>query len=101
MNNLSSSAVKGYKLDHAGKTIYLNLQFTAKVEKDFLSPEAEMLRKIQEAYPDYAVVSKAGRVITTPRPTKRESYENMDKYIKNFANADELHAQFEIVKGLS
>ena len=47
------------------------------------------------------IVEKAGRTITTPRPTKRLTYENMAKHIMAYNNADELLARFETVKAAS
>lgn len=90
--------VKGYKIDYSNNTVYVNHKFYAEAQKNFFSAEAEMLRKIKEAFPSMNVVEKAGRTITTPRPTKRLTYENMEKHIKAYDNADELLDRFETVK---
>ena len=93
--------VKGYKIDYTANTIYVNHKFYAEAQRNFLSDEAEMLRKIKEAFPSMKIVEKAGKNITTPRPTKRLTYENMKKHIKAYDNADELLERFETVKALS
>ena len=97
----TSSTIKGYKLDYSSNTVYVNHKFYAEAQRNFFSPEAEMLRKIKEAFPSMKIVEKAGRNITTPRPTKRLTYENMETHIGAYDNADELMAQFETVKSLS
>lgn len=97
----NQATVKGYKIDYTANTVFVNHKFYAEAQRDFFSPEAEMLRKIKEAFPSMKVVEKAGKNITTPRPTKRLTYENMAKHINAYDNADELLARFETVKALS
>lgn len=97
----TTSPSKGYKIDYTNNTVYVNHKFYAEAQNDFFSPEAEMLRKIKEAFPSIKIVEKAGRTITTPRPTKRLTYENMEKHIKSYENADELLDRFETVKSAS
>ena len=101
MATSSTSPIKGYKIDYASNTVYVNHKFYAEAQRNFFSPEAEMLRNIKEAFPSMKIVEKAGKNITTPRPTKRLTYENMEKHIKAYDNADELLARFETVKNAS
>lgn len=98
MKKTRSDNIRGYRIDYACNTVYLNYTFAAKAQRDYLSPEAIRLREIQESFPSFSVVVKAGRTITTPRPTKRLKYVNMEAYISTQANADELLAQFELTK---
>ena len=98
MKKAHSDEVRGYRIDLTCDTVYLNYTFAAKAARDFLSPEAERLRAIKEAFPSINVVVKAGRTITTTRPTKRLKYKNMEAYIGTMDNADELLAEFETVK---
>lgn len=91
-------AVRGYRIDFTTNTVYLDKRFTAAATRDFLSPEAKRLRDIQEAFPQITIITKAGREITTARPTKRLTYKNMEKYISAFENAAELLEVFETVK---
>lgn len=97
----NQATVKGYKIDYTANTVFVNHKFYAEAQRDFFSDEAEMLRKIKEAFPSMKVVERAGKNITTPRPTKRLTYENMEKHIKAYANADELLERFETVKKAS
>ena len=101
MATSSTSPSKGYKIDYSSNTIYVNHKFYAAAQTDFFSGEAEILRNIKEAFPSMKIVEKAGRTITTPRPTKRLTYENMAKHIMAYNNADELLARFETVKAAS
>ena len=100
-SSATNSPAKGYKINYTSNTVYVNHKFYAEAQRDFFSAEAEVLRKIKEAFPSMKIVEKAGRKITTPRPTKRLTYENMEKHIKAYDNADELLAHFETVKALS
>ena len=98
MKSIRSDEVRGYRIDFSCDTVYLNYTFAAKAMRDFLSPEAKRLKEIKEAFPSISVVVEAGRKITTARRTKRLKYENMEAYIGTMENADELLAEFEIVK---
>lgn len=98
MKKTRSDSVRGYRIDFSCDTVYLNYSFAAKATRDFLSPEAKRLREIKEAFPTMSVVVEAGRKITSTRPTKRLTYENMEAYIGTMENADELLTQFNIVK---
>lgn len=98
---MKNEVVKGYKIDYTANTVFVNYKFYAEAQRDFFSPEAEMLRKIKEAFPSMKIVEKAGKNITTPRPTKRLTYENMVKHIKAYDNAEELLERFETVKKAS
>lgn len=89
-------AVRGYRIDFTTNTLYLDYRFTAAAMRDFLSPEAKRLRDIQAAFPQITVITKAGREITTPRPTKRLRYDKMAEYIE--ATAPERLEEFELVK---
>ena len=98
---MKNEVVKGYKIDYTANTVFVNYKFYAEAQRDFFSPEAEMLRKIKEAFPSMKIVEKAGKNITTARPTKRLTYENMVKHIKAYDNAEELLERFETVKKAS
>ena len=69
--------VKGYKLDFATNTLTVNYKFH-RAMSDFGSPEYLRYKEILNDFPQLRVIVKAGRTITTPRPTKRLTYENMD-----------------------
>lgn len=90
-------AVKGYKLDFATNTLTVNYKFH-RAMSDFGSPEYLRYKEILNDFPQLRVIVKAGRTITTTRPTKRLTYENMDSYIGCYENRDELRNAFAIVQ---
>lgn len=89
--------VKGYKLDFSTNTLIVNYKFH-KAMGDFGSPEYNRYKEIKADFPQLRVVVKAGRTITTTRPTKRLTYENMDSFIGCYENRDELRVSFAIVR---
>ena len=89
--------VKGYKLDFATNTLTVNYKFH-RAMSDFGSPEYLRYKEILNDFPQLRVIVKAGRTITTTRPTKRLTYENMDSYIGCYENCDELRTAFAIVQ---
>lgn len=90
-------AVKGYKLDFATNTLTVNYKFH-RAMSDFGSPEYLRYKEILKDFPQLRVIVKAGRTITSTRPTKRLTYENMDSYIGCYKNRDELKTAFTIVR---
>ena len=89
--------VKGYKLDFATNTLTVNYKFH-RAMSDFGSPEYLRYKEILNDFPQLRVIVKAGRTITSTRPTKRLTYENMDSYIGCYENRDELRTAFAIVQ---
>lgn len=92
--------VTGYKLDFATGTLTINYKF-AKALSDYGSPEYLRYKAILADFPDLKVIRKAGRTVTSTRPNKRLTYENMERHIKAYENADELLDVFETVKAAS
>lgn len=92
--------VTGYKLDFATGTLTINYKF-AKALNDYGSPEYLRYKAILADFPNLKVIRKAGRTVTTTRPNKRLTYENMESHIKAYENADTLMDTFETVKTLS
>ena len=97
MKTTRSDAVKGYKLDFATNTLTINYKFH-KALSDYGSPEYNRYHAIMTDFPNLTVVVKAGREITTTRPTKRLTYPNMETYMSSFENADALLNRFTIVQ---
>ena len=89
--------ITGYKLDFSTNTLTVNYKFH-RAMSDFGSPEYLRYKEIMTDFPHLTVVVKAGRTITTTRPTKRLTYENMDSYIGCYENRDELRTAFAIVR---
>lgn len=97
MKTTRSDAVKGYKLDFATNTLTINYKFN-KALSDYGSPEYNRYHAILTDFPNLTVVVKAGREITTTRPTKRFTYDNMETYIGSFENARALLDRFAVVQ---
>lgn len=97
MKTTRSDAVKGYKLDFATNTLTINYKFN-KALSDFGSKEYKRYKAIMRDFPNLTVVVKAGREITTTRPTKRLTYPNMETYMSCFENAEELLDRFAIIQ---
>ena len=97
MKTNRNDKVKGYKLDFSTNTLTVNYKFH-RAMSDFGSAEYLRYKEILADFPHLKVVVKAGRTITTTRPTKRLTYENMDSYIGCYENCDELRAAFAIVR---
>lgn len=91
---------KGYKIDFATQTLAMNYKFAA-ASKRFGSEEYNLVKSIKDDFPNLKIVTRAGRKITTPRKTKRFTYNNMEKYIRTFENSEELLAMFNLVKDRS
>lgn len=100
MKTIRNDDVNGYKIDFATNTLTLNYKFN-KALSDFGSPEYLRYKAIMEDFPALRVVVKAGRTIETTRENKRLSYENMEKHIEAYENAEELKEVFKTVKALS
>ena len=92
--------VKGYKINFATQTLTMNYKFAEESMK-FGTKEYNLLKKVKADFPNLKIVTKAGRKITTPRKTKRLSYNNMEKYIRTFENSEELLAMFNLAKDRS
>lgn len=97
MKTVRTDDVKGYKIDFATNTLTINFKFN-KALSDFGSPEYNRYHAIMTDFPNLTVVVKAGREITTTRPTKRLTYPNMETYMSCFENADALLDRFTIVQ---
>ena len=100
MKTTRNDTIRGYSIDFANKTITLNFKFQ-KAAQDYGSPEYKRLKALIADFPGFTVVVSAGKKITSTRPTKRLTYDNMEKYIKTYDNAEELLAQFKRVKKAS
>ncbi|MBR5156984.1 MAG: hypothetical protein IKW59_04365 [Clostridia bacterium] len=97
---MKKTNIKGYKIDFATNTLTMNYKF-ASAAKQYGSAEYELIKQIQSDFPILKIITKAGRNITTARPTKRMTYANMERYIKVYDNADELLEIFYKVKEMS
>ena len=101
MRKQRTDKVKGYKIDFVNGTLTLNYKFADAVFKDYGSPEYVRFHAILADFPQLKVVVEAGRKITTTRETKRLTYKNMETYMEQFDNSDELLNMFFKVKKMS
>lgn len=89
---------KGYRIDIATNTLYMNYKFYKKASTDISSVEYQIFQQVKKDNPNVKIEVKAGRKQTTCNASKRLTYANMEKYISVQDNADELMASFEIAK---
>ena len=91
---------KGYKILFETNTVIMNYKFAAAAAK-YGTKENRIIRNIRHDFPGMTELVVAGRVQTTAKANHRLTYENMEKHIKVYENADELLDVFETVKAAS
>ena len=101
MRKQRADELKGYKIDFVKNTLTLNYKFANAAFNDYGSPEYERMKDILADFPQLKVVVEAGRKVTTTRETKRLTYKNMETYMEQFDNSDELLTMFSKVKRMS
>ena len=94
MRKQRKDTTRGYKINFATNTLTLNYKFADAAFNDYGSPEYERMKAILTDFPQLKVVVEAGRKITTTRETKRLTYKNMEAYMEQFDNSDELLNMF-------
>ena len=92
--------LKGYKIDFATNTLIMNYKFHAAAQ-EYGTEEYKMVKLIQADFPDIAIAVKAGREQKKPQARKRMTYANMEKYMKQYDNAEALLERFEVIKKTS
>lgn len=90
----------GYKILFAENMVIMNHKFAA-AAAEHGSKEYNLIRDIRADFPGMKEVVVSGRVQTTAKANHRLTYENMEKHIRVYENADELLAVFETVKAAS
>lgn len=101
MRKQRADELKGYKIDFVKNTLTLNYKFANAAFNDYGSPEYRRMKDILADFPQLKVIVEAGRKITTTRETKRLTYKNMETYMEQFDNSDELLNMFFKVKKMS
>ena len=101
MRKQRTDKTRGYKIDFATNTLTLNYKFADAAYNDYGSPEYNRMKAILADFPQLKVVVEAGRKITTTRETKRMTYKNMETYMEQFDNSEELLTMFSKVKKMS
>ena len=91
---------KGYKILFDTNTVIMNYKFAA-AAAEYGTPEYNLMKSIRADFPGMAEVVVSGRVQTTAKANHRLTYENMEKHIRVYENADELLEVFKTVKAAS
>ena len=89
-----------YKVDFVNNTLTMSKAFEEAASNP-ASQEYKLLQQIRADFPGLAIIRKTRRAPKKARPTKNLTYANMEKYMSVFQNADELLAQFKVVKTCS
>ena len=91
---------EGYKILFDTNTVIMNYKFAAAAAK-YGTKENRIIRNIRHDFPGMTEIVVAGRVQTTAKANHRLTYENMEKHIRVYDNADELLEVFKTVKAAS
>lgn len=89
-----------YKVDFVNNTLTISKAFEEAASNP-ASQEYKLLQQIRADFPGLTIIRKTRRAPKKARPTKNLTYANMEKYMSVFQNADELLAQFKVVKTCS
>ena len=89
--------VRGYKIDFGSHTMTVNYKF-AKAASEYGTPEYKLMKTVLREFPDMEVVEVAGRQNKTCHHDKNLTYKNMEIYISEQDNADELMAAYWIAR---
>ena len=86
-----------YKINYTANTMTITKAFAAAAAK-IDTAEYNTLARIKKDYPTMQIVNKTHRASKTSNRAKGLTYENMERYINTFANANDIIDMFEIVK---
>ena len=100
MTNRVTPGREGYKILFAENTVIMNHKFAAAAAK-YGTKQNRIIRNIRHDFPGMIEVIVSGRECDKTKPNTRLTYENMEKHIRAYDNADELLEVFETVKALS
>ena len=99
-NKMIKPGREGYKILFDTNTVIMNYKFAAAAAK-YGTKENRIIRNIRHDFPGMTEIVVAGRVQTTAKANHRLTYENMEKHIRVYDNADELLEVFKTVKAAS
>ena len=80
---------EGYKILFDTNTVIMNYKFAAAAAK-YGTKENTLLKNIRSDFPGMKEVIVSGRVQTTAKANHRLTYENMEKHIRVYENAEDL-----------
>ena len=89
-----------YKIDFVNNTLTMSKAFEDALNNPN-SEEYKLFLQLRADFPGLTIIRKTRRTPRKARPTKNLTYKHMEQYMSVFKNANELLAQFEVVKECS
>ena len=89
-----------YKIDFVNNTLTMSKAFEEALNNP-ASEEYKLFLQLRADFPSLTIIRKTRRAPKKARPTKNLTYKHMEQYMGVFKNADELRAQFKVVKECS
>ena len=89
-----------YKIDFVNNTLTMSKAFEEALNNPN-SEEYKLFLQLRADFPGLTIIRKTRRAPKKARPTKNLTYKHMEQYISVFKNADELLAQFKVVRECS
>lgn len=89
-----------YKIDFVNNTLTMSKAFEEALNNP-ASEEYKLFLQLRADFPGLTIIRKTRRAPKKARPTKNLTYKHMEQYMGVFKNADELRAQFKVVKECS
>ena len=89
-----------YKIDFVNNTLTMSKAFEEALNNP-ASEEYKLFLQLRADFPGLTIIRKTRRAPKKARPTKNLTYKHMEQYMSVFKNADELLAQFKVVKTCS
>ena len=89
-----------YKIDFVNNTLTMSKAFEEALNNPN-SEEYKLFLQLRADFPGLTIIRKTRRASKKASPNKNLTYKHMEQYMSVFKNADELLAQFEVVKKCS
>ena len=89
-----------YKIGFVNNTLTMSKAFEEALNNP-ASEEYKLFLQLRADFPSLTIIRKTRRAPKKVRPTKNLTYKHMEQYMSVFQNADELLAQFKVVKECS
>lgn len=89
-----------YKIDFVNNTLTMSKAFEDALNNPN-SQEYKLFLQLRADFPGMTIIRKTRRAPKKARPTKNLTYKHMEQYMSVFQNADELLAQFKVVRECS
>ena len=89
-----------YKIDFVNNTLTMSKAFEEALNNP-ASEEYKLFLQLRTDFPGLTIIRKTRRASKKASPNKNLTYKHMEQYMSVFQNADELLAQFKVVKECS